>query len=607
MRQCWILLALFVQLATCDDDNLIDSNPIPAVFEPSWTFKCVPDEGCQRSESPLPTKSNSSSVFDSLDLCRTVCGRFGGLWPRPVTAALSLQTVKIHPNYIRFDLIDAPVETREVLAKMTQVATANLLDECDGNVTDLVETPVVVYITIKSSNLELSWNTDEHYILDVQSKDANIAVHIVAETIYGARHGLETFTQLVTSDKSDFSAQSSCGLRLVSGAKIRDKPVYPHRGLMLDTARNFIPMDDIKRMIDGMAATKLNVFHWHVTDSQSFPFESTRVPQFTRYGAYSSYEIYTTEEVRDLISYAQVRGVKVVIEIDAPAHAGNGWQWGKEYGFGDLAVCVNSKTWRSQCIQPPCGQLNPANHHMYRILQELYRDIAETLPKPSLFHMGGDEVFLSCWNSSQEIVSYMKDKGYDTNVEGFMKLWGEFHKKALQIWDEELLHTRQPEQPVMLWSSELTQPNVIQKYLSKDRYVIEVWEPLSSSLLSQLLRLGYRTVSVPKDIWYLDHGFWGVTKYSNWRRMYSHTLPVEANMLGGEVAMWSEYVDAQGLDTRIWPRAAAVAERLWSNPSASASVAEPRLHRLRSRLGSRGIRCDVLSPAWCAQHDARCL
>ncbi|CAH4006618.1 unnamed protein product [Pieris brassicae] len=607
MARRWVaFIMLYVHLASCNNENSV-KDPTPAVYEPSWTYKCVPDEGCQRSQSPEPTANYTGTVYESLDLCRTVCGRFGGIWPRPVTAALSSQTVKIHPNYLRFDLIDAPVETRELLAKMTQVTASNLVDECDGNVTEIVKTPVIVYITIKTPNTDLTWSTDESYMLDVQNKEANIAVHISSETVYGTRNALETFTQLVTADKPDYTDHYKCGLRLISGAKIRDKPAFPHRGFMLDTSRNFIPIEDIKRMLDGMATTKMNVFHWHATDTHSFPLESSRVPQFTRYGAYSAYEIYTAEEIRELINYARVRGIRVVIEIDSPAHAGNGWQWGKEYGFGDLAVCANKNPWRSFCIQPPCGQLNPANPNMYKVLRDLYKDIAEMLAKPALFHMGGDEVFLECWNSTQDIVTYMENKGYERNVEGFIKLWAEFHSTALQIWDEELAEIGQSDQPVMLWSSELTQAHRIQKYLNKDRYVIEVWEPLSSPLLTQLLRLGYRTVSVPKDIWYLDHGFWGNTKYSNWRRMYSNVLPVDTNMLGGEVAMWSEYVDSQALDTRVWPRAAAVAERLWSNPSSGASVAEPRLQRLRSRLAARGIPSDVLSPGWCSQHDARCL
>lgn len=606
------LLALMTTMhlagVLCNVESTFDEIT-PQIYEPSWMYKCVPDEGCQRSEHPRPTLSDNSTsaFFDSLDVCRIVCGRFGGIWPKPVTAALSSQTVKIHPNYLRYDLLNVPAETRELLVEMTQVISNNLLAECGGHVTEVVDTQVVVIIVVKTAITSLNWNTDEQYMLDVQTRGGEVSVHIEAETIYGARHGLETFSQLISSDKRDFSDVEHCGLVLVSGAKIRDRPIYKHRGLVLDTSRHFIPMVDIKRTIDGMATTKMNVFHWHATDSHSFPLEASRVPQFTRYGAYSGSEMYTTEEIRELIHYAKVRGIRVVIEIDAPAHSGNGWQWGREYGLGDLAVCVNAYPWRHLCIEPPCGQLNPANPNMYRVLRNLYQDVADLLNSPPLLHMGGDEVYFGCWNSSQEIFSYMKDQGYDTTEEGFMKLWGEFHNKALQIWDEEISAKGLDPQPVMLWSSQLTQAQRISQHLDKERYIIEVWEPLNSPLLTQLLRLGYRTVSVPKDIWYLDHGFWGRTVYSNWRRMYAHTLPRDEGVLGGEVAMWTEYCDAQALDTRVWPRAAAVAERLWSDPTSTVYSAEPRLQRLRTRLIARGLRPDAMSPAWCSQHDSKCL
>ncbi|XP_026737933.1 chitooligosaccharidolytic beta-N-acetylglucosaminidase isoform X2 [Trichoplusia ni] len=607
MASRWVLLAVVaVHLGHCIEENGL-TDTISHVYEPTWMYKCVPDEGCQRTRHHQLSDNNTSLLFGSLDVCRTVCGRFGGLWPRPVTAAISMQTVGIHPNYLRFDLANVPVETRELLVEMTKVVGENLFAECDGDVTEMVETPVIVFMNVKTDDMTLSWETNEAYALDVQTKETQIAVHIHAETVYGARHALETFTQLVAADKPDYSDQKKCGLQLVTGAKIRDRPVYKHRGLLLDCSRHFIPMVDIKRTIDGMAANKMNIFHWHVTDSHSFPLESTRVPQFTRYGAYSANEIYSAEEVRELIKYAQVRGVRVVIEIDAPAHAGNGWQWGKEYGFGELAVCVNQWPWRHLCVEPPCGQLNPANPAMYRVLRDLYRDIAEAIPQPALLHMGGDEVCIECWNATEEITNYMKQKKFETNENGFIELWAEFHQKALEAWDQELEAANgTPPQPVMLWSSELTQAHRIQQHLSKERYVIQVWEPINSPLLNQLIKQGYRTVSVPKDIWYLDHGFWGTTKYSNWRRMYAHTLPRDDNFLGGEVAMWTEYLDEQGLDTRVWPRAAAVGERLWADPVSGVQGAEPRLQRQRARLLSRGLRPDALGPAWCAQHDAKC-
>ncbi|GBP40114.1 Chitooligosaccharidolytic beta-N-acetylglucosaminidase [Eumeta japonica] len=576
------------------------------VRRPSWVFQCVKDKGCRRQPRVNSTVPEGTVLYDTVDVCRTVCGAQGGLWPRPQSVTLGTHFVKIHPDSLRFDFVDAPTETKELLEEMGGVLTFNLLAECGGTVTEAAELPVAVYVSVKSSDVSLTWLTDEQYTLEVQSKTDELSVRVTAETVYGARHGLETFSQLVTGNRTD-PTRTRCGLLAVTGVKIKDHPAYAHRGFLLDTSRNFIPMHDIKRMIDGMATTKLNVFHWHVTDTHSFPLESKRVPQFTRYGAYTPQEVYSTAEVNKLVQYARVRGIRVVIEIDAPAHAGNGWQWGQEHGFGDLAVCVNAEPWRSLCIQPPCGQLNPANSEVYRFLKELYTDIADAIPQPPLLHMGGDEVFMNCWNSSQEIVSYMTSRGYDLSTDGYMRLWGEFQSKVLDIWDD-ILHEAgvKTKQPVMLWSSELTQIRHIKRYLRKDRYVIEVWEPKESPLLNQLTTLGYRVISIPKNVWYLDHGFWGNTKYANWRRIYEYKLPKNKFVLGGEVAMWTEFVDSQALDGRVWPRTASVAERLWSDPSSSWRTSEPRLQRLRTRLVARGLRPDVINPGWCAQNDMRC-
>lgn len=93
-----------------------------------------------------------------------------------------------------------------------------------------------------------------------------------------------------------------------------------------------------------------------------------------------------------MIGYAKKKGVRILLEIDGPSHAGNGWQWGFEAGIGNLAVCVNQQPWRSYCIQPPCGQLNPTNPNLYKVVKELYKDIVEMFPDTGVFHMGGDEV-----------------------------------------------------------------------------------------------------------------------------------------------------------------------------------------------------------------------
>lgn len=204
--------------------------------------------------------------------------------------------------------------------------------------------------------------------------------------MFGIRHGLETLSQLMTADVCN------AGLLLVKSARIEDRPIYRHRGLLLDTARNFIPKLDIKRTLDGMGASKFNVFHWHITDSQSFPLEIPTMPQFTAYGAYGSNLTYSPDDVREITHYAKLRGIRVIIEIDSPAHAGNGWNWGPKYGMGDLAVCVNTQPWRNFCIQPPCGQLNPVNGNLFIALRDIYKHLQSLLPPEETIHMGGDEV-----------------------------------------------------------------------------------------------------------------------------------------------------------------------------------------------------------------------
>lgn len=110
------------------------------------------------------------------------------------------------------------------------------------------------------------------------------------------------------------------------------------------------------------------------------------------YGAYSPDLVYTVNDVKHIIGYAKVRGIRVIIEIDTPSHAGNGWNWGPDYGLGDLAVCVNAQPWRKFCIQPPCGQLNPVNNLVFNMLRDIYRHLLKLLPNGETIHMGGDEV-----------------------------------------------------------------------------------------------------------------------------------------------------------------------------------------------------------------------
>ncbi len=157
------------------------------------------------------------------------------------------------------------------------------------------------------------------------------------------------------------------------------------------------------------------------------------------------------------------------------------------------------------------------------------------MEKGEYFHMGGDEVFIACWNQTEEIVSYMNRKGYKRTKEGFLKLWSEFQDKALQKWQE----INGVDDSVILWSSDMTLPQNIEKYLPNNQYIIQTWLPSDSSVPLELLKKGYRIIMSTKNAWYFDHGFWGTTKYYNWKTVYANRLPKSYLVLGGEVCMWS--------------------------------------------------------------------
>lgn len=489
---------------------------------------------------------------------------------------------------------------RKYLEQITSVFLENLNEECGGECNSPNEMEMFVQIRLNSPSLKLYSGTDESYRLNITSNAKRVMVSISAQTVFGARHALETLNQLMVKRVDNVKRS---GLVIISNAFVSDKPAYQHRGLLLDTARHFIPIATILRILNGMSANKLNVFHWHITDSQSFPMESKRLPQMNVYGAFSEEKVYRTAEIDSVIKYAKYRGIRVILELDAPAHAGHGFQWGPDYNLGNLAVCVDNQPWRKSCIQPNCGQLNPANPNLYSVLKDIYLDIKDFKEPDELLHLGGDEVFINCWNSTVEITDYMESQNYDRSTRGFLQLWSEFQSKALDVWDK---ITEYRNDSIILWSSELTSPQHIEEFLPKDRYIVQTWLPDSADIPKQLISKGYRVIMSTKNAWYFDHGFWGVTKYYNWKTVYNNKLPKHPLVLGGEACMWSEYCDEHSIEVKIWPRLNSVAERLWSDPNNDIKTVESRFNRQRERLIAKGIPVDSVVPEYCSLFEGEC-
>lgn len=138
---------------------------------------------------------------------------------------------------------------------------------------------------------------------------------------FGARNALETLSQLIVFDNLYGD------LKIAYDVYINDEPAFKHRGILLDTSRNYMDKKSILKTIEAMAMSKLNTFHWHITDSQSFPYVSRTWPKFSKYGSYAPDKIYTEEDIKEIVKYGLVRGVRVLPEFDAPAHVGEGWQW----------------------------------------------------------------------------------------------------------------------------------------------------------------------------------------------------------------------------------------------------------------------------------------
>ncbi len=287
---------------------------------------------------------------------------------------------------------------------------------------------------------------------------------------------------------------------------------------------------------------------------------------------------------------------------------GEGWQ-GK-----NLTVCFGLQPWSDYCVQPPCGQFDPTKDELYNVLEDIYREFWDMFGPVDFFHMGGDEVDFRCWNTSPEIKDWMKKQGWGTEDEDFMKLWNYFQVNALERLDK----VTKQKLPIILWTSRLTEkPNL--SLLDKSRYVIQVWTTGDDPKLKTLLDEGYNVIISNYDALYLDCGFahWVTdgnnwcSPYKGWQKIYDNDLNVMAGnklkqVYGAEAVLWTEQADHNTLDSRLWPRLSALAERLWTDPETSWTFADSRMLMHHKRLLENGIEADRLQPEWCLQNEREC-
>ena len=363
---------------------------------------------------------------------------------------------------------------------------------------------------------------NESYSLEVSDKQATLR----APTVVGVLRGLETFLQLLESDREGY---------FIPAVQIQDQPRFRWRGLLIDIGRHFEPMEVIKRNLDAMAALKLNVFHWHLTEDQGFRIESKKFPKLHEMGSDGLY--YTQAEAREVINYARERGIRVVPEFDIPGHA-TSWL----VGYPELGSAPGPyQIERRPGIFEPA--LDPTREEVYKFLDQFLGEMAALFPD-AYMHIGGDENEGKQWDRNPQIQAFMKKKGIKDN----RALQTYFNQRLLQILKK---HGKR----MMGWD-EIFQPD-----LPKDT-VIQSWR--GPKALAEAARRGYD--GILSNGYYIDLMQPASAHYKN------DPLPADsglslaeaAHVLGGEATMWGEWVSPETIDSRIWPRTAAIAERLWS-------------------------------------------
>ena len=407
--------------------------------------------------------------------------------------------------------------------------------------------PALVVHAVQVREKVQGLSDDESYQLVISVSGASLT----APSSLGVLHGLQTFLQLVETTANGFS---------VPVITINDSPRFAWRGLLIDVGRHFIPLEVLKRNLDGMAAVKMNVLHLHLYDNEGFRLESRHFPKLQQEGSDGLY--YTQNEIRELVAYAHDRGIRIVPEFEMPGHSRSLF-----VGYPQLASGPGPYK-----IEPGGADavIDPTQEGTYKFIDKLIDEMAKLFPD-DYFHIGGDEVNGRQWDANPKIQAFIRSHGMKSNQDlqayfnqRLQKILNKHHK-IMMGWDE-VLH---PDLPKTV--------------------VVQSWRGQQS--LAMAAQQGYR--GLLSFGYYLDL-MWPASQHYAVDPMSGAAASLKpeekSRILGGEACMWSEWITPENIDSRIWPRNAAIAERLWS-PS---EVQDPgsmytRLNALSRQLEWLGV------------------
>lgn len=491
----------------------------------------------------------------------------GAVWPKPFSQNSHPTYLALQPHVFKFksdkydcDIIDEAVRRYYNLIFLhfgTTYDSVRLNRHTNptepwnfAGYLDMLE----IYLMSKCETFPYEY-MDEHYELHINSGGYERTGILIAQSVWGILRGLETFSQLIRPvDVYQFAIQST---------SIQDFPRFTHRGLLIDTSRHYLPSLVIMKIIDAMAYSKLNVFHWHIVDDQSFPYQSVKFPSLSENGSYDPYyAVYSQSDIKRIVNHGRLRGIRVIAEFDTPGHT---LSWGRGLA-GFLTPCNN------YYYGDNFGPVDPSRDENYQIIEKLFQEVKTLFPDEYL-HIGGDEVDFTCWASNPAINKFMKSHG----IVGLKQLEEYYIQKILDI------------------NSRLGVKSIVWQEVFdngvrlNESTIVHIWTGSQQDELYQVTGSGYKALL--SSCWYLDH----LNTGGDWLKYYEcdplnfpGTKSQKRLVLGGEACMWGEVVDETNVQQRIWPRACATAEVLWSGIS-NITYAESRLEEHVCRLKKRGI------------------
>ncbi|KAI3380427.1 hypothetical protein SNEBB_001653 [Seison nebaliae] len=420
------------------------------------------------------------------------------------------------------------------------------------------------------TNVHIIDTVTEAYTLNIGFRSELRCKHV-----WGCLRGLETFSQLIYYDLNH--------LLIKTRIDIADKPRYAYRGVLYDSVRHFKPMSLIKKEMDTLQYNKFNKFHWHLTDDQSIPIELPSLKDHQS-AAYTPDHRYTKQDIIDLVAFARLRGIEIIPEIESPGHFD---AIGKL--FPEILTKCFDENGQNKAIYDKFGKaetLNPIVPKSYEVMENLIRDISQLFPTPYI-HLGMDEAYLRCWKSNPQITSYR-----EKNNLSLYQLLAQYAKNLTEIAEKF-------KRKVIFWGDGPEVKNIVPKSA-----IVNYWGSENAiENVKELIDEGYDIIF--SSAFYVDHVEYG----QSWKKFYNgenmNFNDENYPLLGGQLSLWSEYIDGSNELSFTWPIASSVSERLWAPKSVQDETnAMYRLDEMRCRLLRRGIPAKPILNGYCDRHEA---